>query len=101
MRITNQNQTPVPPSDNSADAVSTPRHEAAAPSSPAPSVSYPSFPISLVPSFELFSLTSTLSEVPPVRQQVVAETVRRLAAGQLQTTSALDQTARAILGIRI
>lgn len=99
MRITNQNQPSVPPADNNADAVPTPRTDATATSAPTPSVSYPSFPVGLVPSFELFSLTSTLQEVPPVRQEVVAETLRRLAAGQLQTTSALDQTARAILGI--
>lgn len=99
MRITNQNQPPVPPADNSAEAVPAPRSDAAVPVSPAPSVSYPTFPVGLIPSFELFSLTSTLQEVPPVRQEVVAETLRRLASGQLQTTSALDRTARAILGI--
>lgn len=99
MRITNQNQPPVPPSDNNADAVPTPHNDSTISASPAPSVSYPSFPVGLVPSFELFSLTSTLQEVPPVRQQVVAETLRRLASGELQNTSALEQTARAILGI--
>lgn len=99
MRITNQNQTPVPSADTNADTAPTPRNDSAVPASPAPSVSFPSFPTSLVPSFELFSLTSTLQEVPPVRQQVIAETVRRLAAGQLQTSSALEQTARAILGM--
>lgn len=99
MRITNQNQTPVPSADTNADTAPTPRNDPAVPASPTPSVSFPTFPVGLVPSFELFNLTSTLQEVPPVRQQVVAETVRRLAAGQLQSSSALEQTARAILGM--
>lgn len=99
MRITNQNQSPHPSTENRTDAAPTARNDAAASSSPASSSSLPSFPDSLVPSFELFSLTSTLQQVPPVRQEVVAETVRRLADGQLQTPSALEQTARAILGI--
>lgn len=99
MRITNQNQSPLPSTDNRTDAAPTARNDAAALSSSAPSSSFPAFPANLVPSFELFSLTTTLQQVPPVRQEVVAETVRRLADGQLQTPSALEQTARAILGI--
>jgi hypothetical protein len=53
---------------------------------------------SLVPSFELQSLTAVLAEIPPVRQDVVSETIRRLTAGNLQSRDALVQTAKAILG---
>ncbi|HTU23712.1 MAG TPA: hypothetical protein VMG10_37085 [Gemmataceae bacterium] len=101
MQITNQNQTPVPSADNStsADAAQTSRNDSAAPASSSSSSSFPSFPDSLVPSFELFSLISTLQQVPPVRQDVVAETVRRLSAGDLQSSGAVEQTANAILGM--
>ncbi len=98
MRITNQNQTPIASTDNKTDpAAPPPRNDAASTSSS--SSTPPSVPVSLVPSFELLSLTSTLQHIPPLRQEVIAETIRRLAAGQLQTPAALEQTARAILGM--
>ncbi|SRR5579875_2283759 len=98
MRITNQNQTPIASTDNKTDpAAPTPRNDATSMSSS--SSTPPSVPVSLVPSFELLSLTSTLQHIPPLRQEVIAETIRRLAAGQLQTPAALEQTARAILGM--
>jgi|GEM_PF-3132267 hypothetical protein len=99
MRITNQNQTPVPSTGNRADTPPTPRSDAAASASSASSSTFPSFPDVLVPSFELLSLTAALQQVPPVRQEVIAETVRRLNTGELQTPTALEQTARAILGM--
>jgi hypothetical protein len=101
MRITNQNQIPVPSQDNSnsKDAAPAPGNDvAASASSPTSSTSRP-YPVSLVPSFELLSLTSTLQHIPPVREDVIAETVRRLATGQLKTPAAVEQTARAILGL--
>jgi len=52
----------------------------------------------MVPSFEMQTLTGLLAEVPPVRQSVLADTIRRLTSGALQTASALEQTADAILG---
>ncbi len=52
----------------------------------------------MVPSFELLSLNAAMSAVPPMRADVLAETIRRLAAGDLRTPSAVEQTARAILG---
>jgi hypothetical protein len=52
-----------------------------------------------VPSFEFLSLTATVQQIPPVRQEVVAETLRRLTEGQPQTPAALEQNARAILGM--
>ena len=98
MRITNQNQPPIPSTDNKADpAAPSPRNDAT-PASTSSSTTA-SLPVSLVPSFELFSLTSTLQHVPPLRQEVIAETIRRLATGQLRTPAALEQTARAILGM--
>jgi hypothetical protein len=97
MRITNENQTPVPTTGNSADTPPTPRNDVAV--STSSSSASPSFPVSLVPSFEFLNLTATLNEVPPVRQEAIAETIRRLDAGQLDTPSALEQTARAILNL--
>lgn len=51
----------------------------------------------MVPSFDLLTFNAMLSEVPPVRADVLAETARRLASGVLETPSALEQTAQAIL----
>lgn len=101
MRITSQNQTPVPSTDktNTPDAAPTQRNETAASSSSPRASTSRSYPDSLVPSFDLFSLTATLQEIPPVRADVIAETIRRLAEAQLQTPTALEQTARAILGL--
>lgn len=75
-----------------------------APSNPAPHITPTSAPAvtaqdyDLMPSFELLSLNAVLTQVPPVRQDVISETIRRLAAGDLQSPSALEQTANAILG---
>ncbi len=99
MRITNQNQPPIASTDNKTDPAASARRNDAAASASSPSSPPPSVPVSLVPSFELFSLTSTLQHIPPLRQEVIAETIRRLAAGQLQSPAALEQTARAILGM--
>lgn len=52
---------------------------------------------SLVPSFELFSLEGVLTQIPAVRQDMVAQTVHRLVSGDLQSLTVLDQTANAIL----
>ena len=103
MRI--NNQTPVNSTDSTTS--STPRSDNANPSAPnsaAASLGTPSSPavsaqdFSMVPSFELQTLTAMLAKVPPVRQDVLAETIRRLTSGDLQTPSALEQTARALLG---
>jgi hypothetical protein len=99
MRINNQ---PPVSSPDSATA-SIPRADKAS-STSAPHIASSSVPAvsaqdySVVPSFELQSLTAMLAEVPPVRQDVVSETIRRLEAGDLQSHSALMQTANAILG---
>jgi hypothetical protein len=98
MQVTNQNPLPSPSIDNGKDAASTTRNESASAVPSPPSATSPSVPVTLVPSFELFNLTSTLDRIPPVRAEVIAETIRRLDSGQLQTPSALEQTARAILG---
>jgi hypothetical protein len=101
MRITNPNQPPVPSTDNSvsADAAPVTGHDVPASSSSVASATSRSYPVSLVPSFELLNLAATLQQVPPVREDVIAETVRRLATGELQSPSAVEQTARAILGL--
>jgi hypothetical protein len=100
MRITNQNQTQVPTNDasTSADPATTSRTDAAGPASSLPSLTSQTFPVNLVPSFELLSLQATLQHIPPVRADVIAETVRRLASTQLQTPGAVEETARAMLG---
>jgi hypothetical protein len=98
MRITNQNQPPAPSLNTSPDAAAPRNDSVSGVSSPPPSTPA-SMPVSLVPSFELLRLTAVLQQVPPVRQEVITETVRRLLAGQLQTPAALQQTAGAILGI--
>ena len=97
MQITNQNPLPAPSIDNGTDAASTARNDSASAAPSAGSSTSPSYPVSLVPSFELFSLTSVLQRIPPVREQVIAETIQRLDAGQLETPTALEQTASAIL----
>lgn len=99
MQITNQNPPLVPSSDTNAGAdAAAPRHDStAAASSPPPASS--SLPVALVPSFEFLSLTATVQHIPPLRADVIAETVRRLANGDLRTPAAAEQTARAILGI--
>ncbi len=100
MRITNQNQPPVSSTtNNSAEPAPGSRNKAAASASSPSDPTSRSFPVSLVPSFELLNLTATLQHIPPVREDVIAETVRRLAAGELQTPSAGERTARAILGL--
>lgn len=100
MRIANPNQTPVPSSETNADSASAARTSAAPPSAstsaPTPAVSVQAF--SMVPSFELLSLTATLKQIPPVRQEVLAETIRRLAAGDFRSADTLEKTAAAILG---
>ena len=88
MRITNPtNATPI----NSADNATTPplrsrtRHPAFRPLPPRRTrlLLLPRA-YSLVPSFELQSLNALLQQVPPVREDVVAETIQRLASGQLR-----------------
>jgi hypothetical protein len=97
MRITNQNQTPVPSNGNNAEPTPAPRNDA---SSPVSSSSHsPSSPVGMEPSFEFLSLTAALNQIPLVRQDVISDTIDRLEAGQLQTPSALEQTARAMLGL--
>jgi len=98
MRITNStpitannvaNQTPRP------DTTTTPAAGATGSSSASSSLALLAF--SLVPSFELLNLDAALSQIPAVRQDVLATTIRRLASGDLQSSSALDATANAIL----
>lgn len=100
MRIGNRTST----SSTNSTTSSTARSDNAA-GSAAPHLGSPSFSpaasaqdSSMAPSFELQTLTALLAEVPPVRQAVLAETIRRLTSGQLQTSSALEETARALLG---
>lgn len=95
MRVTNQNQPPVPSPDNNPEAAPTPRNDSSGYASP----SLHSPTDSLEQSSELLGLTNTLQQVPPVRQEAVAEAVRRLASGELRSANALEQTARAILGM--
>ncbi|HTU19770.1 MAG TPA: hypothetical protein VMG10_17035 [Gemmataceae bacterium] len=105
MRI--NNQTPVSstssttPSTGRSDNTTlgaTPSSAAAQPGSPSSSPTISSQDYGMVPSFEMQTLTGLLAEVPPVRQSVLADTIRRLTSGALQTASALEQTADAILG---
>jgi hypothetical protein len=99
MQISNQN----PGSSTDPTTTSITRADNASPN-PAPHLSTASAAevsaqdYSMVPSFELLSLNAVLAQVPPVRQDVLNETVRRLESGQLTSLSALDQTADAILG---
>jgi hypothetical protein len=46
---------------------------------------------------DLFQLLDALRQVPILRQEVVAEVAQRLAAGQLTTPAATDQTVQAIM----
>lgn len=96
MRITNPtNPTPVPPSDPGTSPA--PRGETAPASPPSPpAVAAQEF--GRVPSFELLSFNALLQHIPPVRAEVVAETVRRLAADQLRPSDTAGQTARVMLG---
>ncbi len=100
MRITNQ--TPANAVENSTNQ--TPRTDGAASGFPAPHLSpqvlttVPAQSSSLAPSYELLNLNATLRQLPPIREDVVADTIRRLTSGQLGTPDALDHTASAILG---
>lgn len=99
MRISNQ--TPGSPPDATTSSIL--RADNAS-TNPTPHLSTSSAPevsaqdLSMVPSFELLSLYAVLVQIPPVRQDVVSETIRRLQSGQLQSPTALEQTANAILG---
>jgi hypothetical protein len=94
MRITNAtNPTPAASIDN--PTAQAPRTEGVA--SGVPASSLPAQTSSLVPSFDLLTLHAALRQLPAIRSDAVAETVRRLASGQLRTPDALAQTAGAIL----
>ena len=99
MRITNS--TPITP-DNVANQTTRPdnttNQAAATASGSSASSSLALMAFSLVPSFELLNLDATLAQIPAVRQDVLAATIRRLASGALQSPAALDATANAILG---
>lgn len=95
MRIGNQNQTPLSSTENSTSTTPASGNDAAPTTSHVAGSTQAS---SLMPSFELRSLTAALQQIPSIRSEVVAETTRRLAAGQLQSPAALEATARAILG---
>jgi hypothetical protein len=98
MRITNPtNQTPINAVENA--TTPPPRPDSTTSKSASESASSASADAySLVPSFELLSLNAILQQIPPVRADVLAETIQRLASGQLRTSKAIEQTARALLG---
>ena len=96
MRITNQNQTPVPSTETNVGAAEASGNDPVSPTGP--HLFQPAQTSSVVPSFELRSLTSALQQLPSIRDDVVAATIGRLAAGQLQSPAALEATAQAILG---
>jgi hypothetical protein len=99
MQITNKPSVAPDTASNPAvraDNAGTPTATPHAPPSSGSSLSLLAY--SLVPSFELLSLDAALSQVPPVRPDVLAQTILRLASGDLHDGSALDQTASAMLG---
>jgi hypothetical protein len=99
MRITNQtNQTPVNPSETSTPQAA--RADSTASAAPVAAPSTTAIPVQayLLPSYELLSLNAILAQVPPVREDVLAATIRRLASGELRTPEAIARTASAILG---
>jgi hypothetical protein len=96
MRITNQNQTPVPSFDTNTNAVPASGNEPTSPTTP--HLFDSSATSGLTPSFEMRSLTAALQQLPSVRDEAVAATLRRLAAGQLNSPAAVQATANAILG---
>ncbi|HWG43731.1 MAG TPA: hypothetical protein VN688_13165 [Gemmataceae bacterium] len=101
MRITNPtNQTPINSVDNSTTPAVRPDSTASGvPASTDLSARAASADAyGLVPSFELLSLNALLQQVPPVRADVIAETVQRLASGQLRTADTINRTADALLG---
>jgi hypothetical protein len=96
MRITNQNQTPVPSTESNASAAEASGNDPVSPTGP--HLFPPTQTSSVVPSFELRSLTAALQQLPSIRDESVAATINRIAAGQLQSPAALEATAQAILG---
>jgi hypothetical protein len=99
MRITNS--TPLNTdnvSNSAARPETTPSPAAGASSNSSASSAMALLAFSLVPSFELLNLDAALSQVPAIRQDVLAQTILKLASGDLDGASALDATARAILG---
>ena len=96
MRITNQNQTPVPSTETNVSAAEASGNDPLALNPP--HLFQPTQTSSVVPSFELRSLTAALQQLPSIRDDAVAATIGRLAAGQLQSSAAVEATAQAILG---
>ena len=94
MRITNATNTP-PAAALENTTTQSPRTDGAASAVPAPPHSTQN--LGLVPSVELLTLHAALRQLPSTREDLVAETVRRLAAGELRTPGTLEQTADAIL----
>ena len=100
MRI-NTNQPAFNPEDATTKIVRTDSAHTTPPSAnstPSAASSISVLAYSVVPSFELFNLTGAMAQIPAVRQDALAQTIQRLAAGDLQDLSAIDQTANVILG---